>query len=115
MGMCAYAEIHLIRGIPPAAQDDAAARQDDALVRPEIILVDLVEIVHEMLHKRDALPAWDASLRRKRVEPTDGIEVVVEVFAVAYELDVLERSRVIANLLGLAPALCSERWLGVSQ
>jgi hypothetical protein len=71
------------RRIPPPPQDDAAPGQHDALVRPQVIVVDKREVLLEVLHEGDALPAGDAGLGGERVEVAVGVEEVVEVFAVA--------------------------------
>jgi hypothetical protein len=49
----------------------------------------LIKVVHEVLHEGDTLPAWDAMLRRKRVEPANGVKVVLKVDTSARELDIL--------------------------
>jgi hypothetical protein len=62
--MSTYVEVHMIRRIPPAPQNDAPTRQYHTLIRPQIVMLDLVEIIHEVLHERDALPARDTVLFR---------------------------------------------------
>jgi hypothetical protein len=83
-----YVEIDVLRSIPPSTQDDATSRQDHTLIGPQVVSLDLVEIVHEVFHEGDALPARNAVLSRERVEPSYSVEVVVEVDARTSELDV---------------------------
>jgi hypothetical protein len=71
-------------------------------------LLDLVEIVHEVLHEGDALPTGYATLRRQRVKPANGVVVIVEVLTGAHELD--------AILFGLGTAaLCLKARAHLSQ
>jgi hypothetical protein len=105
--MSTYIEVHIFRRIPPPTQDNASTRQNNAFICPQVILLDLVEIVHEVLHERDALPAHDAVLFRQRIQPADGVKIVVQVDAGARELDVVCRW----VCLGLA-ALGCDLWLG---
>lgn len=83
-----YVEVDLIRSIPPASQDNTTSRQNNALVRPEIILVNLVKVFSEVLHPCNALPSRDAVLIGKRIEPANGVKVVLEVNSAASELNV---------------------------
>ena len=41
-----------------------------------------------MLHEGDTLPAWDTMLRRKRVEPANGVEVIVKIDTSTRKLDI---------------------------
>jgi hypothetical protein len=84
-----YVEVDVLRSIPPSTQDDATSRQDHTLVCPQVVLLYLIEVVHEVLHEGDALPAWYAMLRWERIEPAYSIEVVLKVNAGTSELYVL--------------------------
>jgi len=72
---------------------DLATREHDALVSPEGLHVDLVlavpVLLDEVLHHRQALPAWNAVLARKRVKPAVDEEVLLDVSAVALDADSL--------------------------
>lgn len=76
-----------------ATYHDLAAREHDALVSPEGPHVDLVlavlVLLDEVLHHRQALPAWNAVLARKRVEPAVDEEVLLDVSAIALDADSL--------------------------
>ena len=72
---------------------DFATREHDALVGPESLHVDLVLVVlvllDEILHHRQALPAWNAVLARKRIKPAVDVEVLRVVSARALHADSL--------------------------
>ena len=72
---------------------DLATRQHDALVGPESLHVDLafavLILLDEVLHHRQALPAWNAVLARKRVEPAIDEEVLCDVGAIALDANSL--------------------------
>lgn len=76
------------RSVPPPTQDDLASRQHYALIRPQIVLGNRVDVVFEVFHERDTLPPRNTALRRKGIEPTGCEEVVVKVFAGAIEANV---------------------------
>lgn len=67
---------------------DLAAREHDALVSPQSIGVNLVPL-DEVLHHRQALPAGNAVLAWKRVEPAVDEEVLLDIGAVALDADSL--------------------------
>lgn len=76
------------RSIPPAAQDDASTWENDALIAPQIVSIDIVEVVRKMLHEGDALPAGDTTLVRQLVEPAGDMKALVTIFALAIEPDI---------------------------
>ena len=55
-------ETDRIFGTPPPTYDDLIAREDDALIGPESIEVDVVVLIFEVLHHGHALEAWNAFL-----------------------------------------------------
>ena len=67
--------------------DDLAAREHDALVSPKGLGVDLalavLVLLDEVLHHRQALPAGNAVLARKRVEPAVDVELLIDIGALA--------------------------------
>jgi hypothetical protein len=52
-----------LRSEPPSAQDDAATGQDHAFISPEVVIHGIVEILVEVLHEGDTLPARYTLLR----------------------------------------------------
>lgn len=75
------------RSVPPPANDDLPTGKHNALVRPEVVVRDVCDVVLEVLHEGDALPAGDVALRRERVEPAVDVEAVAHIIAVAFEAD----------------------------
>ena len=74
-----------VGGAPPATDHDLSTREHDALVSPKGRHVDVAVVLHEVLHHGNALPAWNAVLRRQGVEPALHVEVLVVVGALAVE------------------------------
>ena len=59
----------------------ANSRKYNTFISPKIILRNLIIVVDEMLHEGDTLPARDAELWSKRVEPSSSVEGIVLVFS----------------------------------
>jgi hypothetical protein len=103
---------------------DLAARKHNALVSPESIHVDLAAaetiVLDEVLHHRQALPAWNAVLARKRVEPAVDEEVLRVVSAVALDADslraeVAKRIGRVVSVLGAGTSGVLRRTEGVED
>jgi hypothetical protein len=103
---------------------DLAARKHNALVSPESIHVDLAAaetiVLDEVLHHRQALPAWNAVLARKRVEPAVDEEVLRVVSAVALDAgslraEVAKRIGRVVSVLGAGTSGVLRRTEGVED
>jgi hypothetical protein len=96
---------------------DLAARKHNALVSPESIHVDLAAaetiVLDEVLHHRQALPAWNAVLARKRVEPAVDEEVLRVVSAVALDAGSLRAE--VAKRIGAGTSGVLRRTEGVED
>lgn len=71
--------IYVRRSVPPPPEDDTAAGQNNTLVCPQIIRVNLAVIRVEVFHHGYSLPARDRVLRGQWINPTRSKEVVLGV------------------------------------
>jgi hypothetical protein len=101
-----HIEIYLIRSIPPPTQNDPPAGQHDTFVSPVILTVRQVNFLLEMLHQRYTLPARNAILVRKRIQPAGHVKKVFAVLAPTGDVDILGRLAIGIHLAPLA-VLCT--------
>jgi hypothetical protein len=84
-----YVLVYFVGGKPPSTKNDAAAGQDHTFIGPKIVKFHLAEILREVLHEGNALPAGNPALIRQSVEPADCMEVIFQISTSACELDIL--------------------------
>lgn len=89
---------------------DAASRKDDALVRPQSLVLKAAVFVLEVLHHDNAVEAWDVVLWRKRICEASREELLV---VEANPLEVGTRRRRLVAGLGMSRVLESRKPMAV--